>query len=36
MIHGFCGARGKFDDADVVKAVGEVLVLLTDFFNVNL
>jgi hypothetical protein len=36
MIHGFCGARGKFDDPEVVKAVGEVLVLLTDFYKANL
>lgn len=32
MIHGFCGARGRFDDPEVVKAVGEVLALLADFF----
>jgi hypothetical protein len=36
MIHGFCGARGKLEDEEVVKAVGEVLVLLTDFFTANL
>jgi hypothetical protein len=36
MTHGFCGARGKFDDPDVAKAVGEVLALLTDFYRANL
>ncbi|WIA14248.1 hypothetical protein OEZ85_002784 [Tetradesmus obliquus] len=36
MIHGFCGARGKFEEPDVVKAVGEVLTLLAEFFKANL
>lgn len=36
MVHGFCGARGKFDDPEVIKAVGEVLALLQDFFGKNL
>eukprot|EP00878_Enallax_costatus_P000227 GHUV01000291.1.p1 GENE.GHUV01000291.1~~GHUV01000291.1.p1 ORF type:complete len:268 (+),score=49.13 GHUV01000291.1:86-889(+) len=36
MIHGFCGARGKFEDPEVAKCVGEVLGLLQEFFDKNL
>ena len=33
---GYCGARGKFDDPEVVKAVGKTLVTLTEFLGKQL
>eukprot|EP00879_Flechtneria_rotunda_P028196 GHRR01030284.1.p1 GENE.GHRR01030284.1~~GHRR01030284.1.p1 ORF type:complete len:195 (+),score=58.28 GHRR01030284.1:468-1052(+) len=36
MVHGFCSARGNFDDPEDAKAVGEVIGLLTDFLRANL
>lgn len=36
MIHGFCGARGKFEDPEVAKVVGEVLGLLHEFLGKSL
>lgn len=33
---GYCGARGKFDDPEVAKAVGETISTLTDFLNKQL
>lgn len=33
---GYCGARGKYDDPDVVKAVSETLATLTQFLDTQL
>lgn len=33
---GYCGARGKFDDPEVVKAVSETLTTLTQFLDKQL
>jgi hypothetical protein len=33
---GYCGARGKFDDPEVVKAVGETLATLIAFLSKQL
>lgn len=36
MIHGYCGARGKFDDPEVVKALSETLTTLAQFLDKQL
>lgn len=33
---GYCGARGKYDDPEVVQAVSETLIALTQFLNKQL
>jgi hypothetical protein len=33
---GYCGARGKYDDPEVVKAVSETLTALTQFLDKQL
>jgi hypothetical protein len=33
---GYCGARGKFDDPEVVKAVSETLTTLCQFLDKQL
>lgn len=35
-VSGYCGARGKYDDPEVVKAVSETLTALTQFLGKQL
>jgi hypothetical protein len=36
MVHGFCAARGDFQDPAVAAAVGEVIAMTAEFFKANL
>jgi hypothetical protein len=36
QIHGFCGARGDFSNAETAKCVGEAIAMVSKFFADNL